>query len=426
MIEYVKKKVTLLQEELSHFSSQGKAFIFFAMLCGFFISCGYAIVRPVSNSIFIQAYSAKFFPYVWLAIVPFNLLMVSLYNRLIPKWGSKKLLLLLIGSIILINTFVALFSTSLSFLPFFFYMWKEVYVMLLFQLLWSVIHSNIQFNQAKYLYGIFFGIGGLGAMLGSALPGFFAISFGSENLIFLSIPIYLLLGFFYLRMSRFSQGDVPNENREKKGGFRHGIQLIASSRFLIFILAIVVFMQMSLAIVDFQFNDFLEKTFQQKDVRTEYSGRIFGIIHTITVTLQFIGTYVLIKWLGMKRAHLLVPSLVGGLACLLVVFPIFSVVSLMFIALKASDFSIFTIVKEILYIPLKPDEKFRAKAVIDVFAHRSAKAIASLLILLLQIVTVNTEQVLTWANIGIAALWIVSVAYGLREYGKITPAEAKS
>ncbi len=42
-----------------------------------------------------------------------------------------------------------------------------------------------------------------------------------------------------------------------------------------------------------------------------------------------------------------------------------------------------------LYIPLKPDEKFRAKAVIDVFAYRSAKALASFLLLFLQFVTAS-------------------------------------
>ena len=34
-----------------------------------------------------------------------------------------------------------------------------------------------------------------------------------------------------------------------------------------------------------------------------------------------------------------------------------------------------------LYIPLKADEKFRARAVIDVFAHRSSKAFSSVLII---------------------------------------------
>ena len=41
------------------------------------------------------------------------------------------------------------------------------------------------------------------------------------------------------------------------------------------------------------------------------------------------------------------------------------------------DKDVFNILKEMLYVPLKTDEKFKAKAIIDIFAYRSAKAFAS-------------------------------------------------
>ena len=57
-----------------------------------------------------------------------------------------------------------------------------------------------------------------------------------------------------------------------------------------------------------------------------------------------------------------------------------------------------------LYIPLKTDEKFRAKAFIDVFAYRSAKAFASLLILLLQFAT--SISLLSCLSVGVILLFI--------------------
>ena len=295
-------------------------------------------------------------------------------------------------------------------------MWKEVYILLMFQLLWSVIHANIKLSKAKYLYGIVFGVGGLGSVLGSSFPGFFAISYGSENLIFLTLPVYLLLIFAYLKMNHFSSGVTPTEEKDKKGGFLHGIQLIAKSRFLIFALLIVVFMQMSVAIIDFQFYDFLEKGFGEKDVRTQYAARIFGIVHILTVFFQFIGTYLLIKSIGFLRSHYLIPILLIISSSLMISVPIFTIASLSLCTMKLLDFSIFGVVKEMLYVPLKPDEKFRAKAVIDVFAYRTSKAFASLLILLVQFVVVEASQTLAWINIMIAILWIISVSFGLRQY----------
>ena len=414
MFEMLSKKLTSLKAELSSYTLQERAFILFATLCGFFICCEYSIIRPVSNSLFISAFGTHFFPYVWLASVPFNFLIVSFYNRLVPKWGSKRLFVGLTLLVICVNISFAFFYQKFPSLIFAFYIWKEVYVMMMFQLVWSVIHANVHFHRAKYLYGLFFGIGGMGAMLGSSFPSFFAVAYGSENLLILSLPIYLLLLATYWKMSQYCKGDVPNEAREKKGGFLHGLKLISGSRFLIFALLIVVLMQMMAAIVDFQFNHFLEKKFAEVDVRTEYAARTLGMMHTLTVALQFIGSFALIQWMGFRRSHYFVPSVLAVFTSLVVVFPIFSVVSMMFITLKAIDFSLFGVIKEMLYVPLKPDEKFRAKAVIDVFAYRSAKGFASILILL--VTGFVSVQLLTWINLSLALIWIATVSFGLKEY----------
>lgn len=424
MLGILKKNFATLKGELESYSPREKAFIFFAMLCALFICCEYSLIRPVSNSLFISRFSSQLLPYAWLALVPFNFVCVSLYNKLIPKWGSGRLFVFLLGSVVLVNIFVAFFSKKIFFLPFVFYMWKEMYVLMMLQLVWSVIHANVNLKKARYLYGIIYGIGGLGSMLGSAIPSFFAVSIGSENLIFLSLPIYLMLLFTYRKMSSLSQGDAPVENGEKEGGFFHGIRLIRGSRFLIFALLIVVFMQMTSAVVDFQFNDFLAYAFTQKDVRTEYSARIFGIIHTITVAFQFIGAYVLIKWIGFRRSHYLIPACLALFASALVALPLFPIASLMFISCKSLDFSFFGVIKEMLYVPLKPDEKFRAKAIIDIFAYRTSKAFASILIITFNAFVSST--LLSWIVIAIALGWIVSVSFGLREYEKMKATEEKA
>jgi len=420
MIQWLKKKLTLLREEIGSYSPRERSFIFFACLCGFFVCCEYSIIRPACNSLFIHAFSTKYFPYAWIAAVPLNLAMVSLYNRLVPKWGSKRVFLSLVIAVVGVNLTVASLFQSIPQLAFVLYIWKEVYVMLMFQLVWSIIHLNIEMSKARYLYGFFFGIGGLGSMLGSCFPSFFSVAFGTENIIFLSLPVYLMLTFVYLKMISYSKVDGPSEKERQSGGFLHGIKLIRSSRFLIFILLIVAFMQAMGAIADFQFNDFLERTIAEKDVRTEFSARVFGIIHTLSILLQFVGSYFIVRVLGLKRAHFLIPSVLVLSMGLFAVFPVFSMISFAFITIRALDFSIFGVIKEMLYVPLSSDEKFRAKSVIDVFAYRTSKALASFMILLVQAVFVETTHVLTYVAIAIALLWIGSVAYGMKEYEKVT------
>lgn len=404
---------------LKEFSISKNLFALCAMICGFLICAEYAIVRPVSNSLFIHAFGSAFFPYAWLGTVPLSLLAVSLYNYLLPRWGCNKLFWASITLIITVNSvFAALFSSFPS-LAFFFYIWKEVYILLMFQQLWSVIHATISLDRAKYLYGIFFGVGGLGSIFGSSIPGFFAVEYGSESLLFLTLPLYLILVFFFMQLTKRSGVvELPQEMEEKMKNswqsFSHGCQLIGRSRFLLFALLIVIFMQLSSAILDFQFNDCLGRLFPDKDLRTEYSARLLSIGHLATVTLQFIGSYLIVRFIGFKNSHLAIPLILGCNGILYALFPLFPLLSFSFMAIKAFDFSIFGVLKETLYVPLNQDEKFRAKAVIDVFAYRGAKALAAFLIL------ACGGSMLTWVSISLCLLWIGAVFWGLRDYQRAT------
>jgi ATP:ADP antiporter, AAA family len=421
MNNMIRAQLVNFKREFSEFSAQERFFILFAMLCGFFISSEYAIVRPVSNAVFLTAYGATAFPYAWLATVPLNLIVVSFYNKYLPRLGCFRMFATIAGLVIATNLFCSLFLKQISWLPFVFYLWKEIYIMLMLQQLWSVIHSKITYGRAKYIYGLFFGVGALGASIGSILPGFFAVKMGSESLLVATLPIYLLLVccyYFALQQTKDGVGMKLDDERQRTSlnAFFHGLKMIRSSNYLTFILGIVVLMQLCSTLIDFQFNTVLEKTIQQKDLRTEYTARILGIVHAVTISLQLFGSFLLIHFLGIKRSHLLIPSLLCLNSIAFQFFPIFGVISFAYISIKSCDFSLFAIIKEILYIPLKQDEKFRAKAVIDVFAYRSSKAIASAIILGLQaILGAAFLPILNWGSILFFVLWIGIVIALLKE-----------
>lgn len=418
----IKEKWIALKQDLSCFSSSERWFIFFAMLSGFCISTEYAIIRPVSNSLFIHAYTSHFLPYAWLATVPLNLLLVFLYNRFLPKFGCFRMCLSIALLIAVGNVVFALFLQKIACLPFIFYIWKETYVLLMFQQLWSLIHSTVDIKKAKYLYGILFGVGGIGAGFGCLIPGFLAVRMGSENLLFSSLPIYLILmmGYFLLvkKSEQLIGKDALNAIKTVQNApFTESVQLITRSKFLLFILGIVVLMQFSSTIIDFQFNAVLESTISDKDLRTEYTGKILGIVQIVTVILQFVGTFLFVQFLGLKRTHLLVPATLAINTLGFLLYPIYGMIAFSYITVKSFDFSLFGVIKEMLYLPLNVDEKFRAKAFIDVFAYRSAKAIASCFILALQFMI--GENILSTLSLGallIFVAWLLLIAGFFKKY----------
>ena len=392
-----------IREEFSKLSSKEILFTLSAMLCGLLIGCEYAIIRPVSNSLFIHSYTSKFFPYAWLAVVPINFLFVFLYNRFLPRFGCFRTFLVLALMIAFGNFTCGFFLKESSILPFCFYVWKEVYILLMLQQVWSVIHATIDMKRAKYLYGLIFGVGGLGGVCGSLISGFMAVAVGSENLLFFSLPLYLLLIFFYRELLKHSAIEEKNLLPKEKESSFSALKTIRASSFLLFILLIVIFMQMASTVIDFQFNNLLEKAVPDKDLRTEYSARVFAAINTCTIALQFVGTFLLVHLLGLRMSHFAIPAFLCTNAIGFLIAPVFGMISFSYITIKSFDFSLFGIIKEMLYIPLKTDEKFRAKAFIDVFAYRSAKAFASLLILFLQWTV--TQDLLGYLSAGVIALF---------------------
>lgn len=396
--------------EIKSYSHYEKLFVLFVMLCSFCITTEHAIVKPVSYSVFISHFSTSYFPYAWLIMLPINFFVVTLYNKFLPKLGCFKIGLIAVSFIVSINVLCSFYLKSIPELSFIHFIWKDIYVMLMFQLVWSIVHSTITIKRAKYLYGIIYGIGGLGAICGSCIPGFLATKIGSEVLLLNTAVIYFLFIICYklllevrVKIDHPDVAPIQLHPKNTSGGF----SLIYHSKLLKFILLIVVFMQLASTFIDFQFNTQLEALIPNKDLRTEYSARLFGIIHFFNIFLQFFGTFIVVHLLGLKKSHILLPVVFGLNVLGFMFLPVFSLAALSFSTIKACDYSIFTIIKEMLYLPLKTEEKFKAKSIIDVFAHRSAKALASFVILSFQLL--NLAPYISWILLFTFVIWLTTV-----------------
>jgi AAA family ATP:ADP antiporter len=78
-----------------------------------------------------------------------------------------------------------------------------------------------------------------------------------------------------------------------------------------------------------------------------------------------------------------------------------------FVLFKAFDYSLFRAAKEILYIPLSFDERYRAKEFIDVFGYRCSKGGISLFAALGQRLGLIVEATYGALALMASALWVV-------------------
>jgi AAA family ATP:ADP antiporter len=418
-MKILKNLIEQLYNEYKKYSYVEKIFILCMMICSFAITAEASITRSVSASYFLDAYKAAFMPYAWMASLPLNFTVVALYNKFIPKLGPRKVMGFILAFALVFNVFCAFYLKSIYYLPFILYLWKDIFIIFLFHKLWSVIHSTIPVKRAKYIYGLFFGLGGLGSIAGSMVPGFFAVLFGTERLLLATLPLYFITYITYsvaLRIRKDIQSSQDISFSIDNGDISHGLKLIKRSKLLKFILLLVVCMQVSSTILDYQFCTFLEKVYPEIDLRTQFTGRLFFIVNIVNIFLQFFGSLLLLKVAGLRVTHALIPLVLLFNGMLFFFNPVFSVICAGFGTIKSLDYSIFGITKEMLYLPLNVDEKFKAKAIIDVFAYRSSKGLVFFLISGLTFLygkDINT--LLTISLLGIFIIWIYSVL-SMKEY----------
>jgi AAA family ATP:ADP antiporter len=296
----------------------------------------------------------------------------------------------------------------------------------MFKQVWSLIHSSSIAPKAKLFYGIIYAIGTLGAVFGSLIPGFLAVELGSMQLFFFTAPLYLALFWGYrnaIKLQGEMGGSASLQEVRTLQTTGAGFSIVRRSPFLISVLALVLLMQISVGLMEFQFNSYLEHHVADLDLRTQTMGRMVSCMNLASGVLQLIGAGAMVHLLGVYRSHLALPLLLLANAVGLMVVPSFALVSFAFVFTKAIDFSLFGILREMLYIPLKTEEKFQAKAVIDVFVHRSAKALVSICILGLNFIA--GSELISWVSpalAGILVLWFCVVWFSMRRHLTLSPA----
>jgi ATP/ADP translocase len=386
-----------------------KKFLPFIFTALFLVTAEYGMTRPASQSLLITFFSAKMIPYLWIATIPLNFFVIAFYNRYLSKIGPVAMLTAIAGATIVINGVTPYLSKTFPHWILFQYAWKDIYVLLMLKQVWSLIHTTVPGNRAKFYYGILYGTGTAGSVLGSCLPGWFATKLGSEQLFYFTIPLYLLLILSY-RAAATNSNFVPAElkNTEGKGSF----SLIFQSPYLLIVLILGMMMQMVVGLTEYQFNTHLELNILEKDLRTEYFGQMISYLNLLSGFFQVIGSFLMVHLLGVQRSHILIPLLILFTISSLTAIPSFALISFAFVFIKAIDFSLFGIIREMLYIPMKLEEKFRAKAIMDVFAHRTSKALVSLCILGIQFSSLNVLPYVTISTIALLIVWVV-IAWGL-------------
>lgn len=346
----------------------------------FLVLASYAVARPATESLFLEAHGSDALPQVWIAVALVSTLVVSFYNRYASSVGLLQLFqvcaALSAGGLALLLGVNALEAPGAAFAL---YVWKDVYIVILIELFWSYANTAFQLGTARWIYGLFCMMGSFGGMAGNLGVGKLAAVVGTSQSLWLVLPLLALTVALAWGMARWF-GD--SRRNAAPADLSAGFRVLLESRYLMWMLGLIAVVQVVITLVDYQFNVLLEEAYQDTDERTAAIGRVYAAIDVGSLALQA-ATGPVLRFIGVPFTLLGIPLMLGACIGAAVVSPRFASIAVAKVASKCFDYSLFRAAKEILYLPLGYEEKTQGKALVDMLTYRVAKGGVSILLLVL-------------------------------------------
>jgi len=397
----------------------------------FLITSSAYIIKPVKISLYLESLTFKKLPHAYLLTALLMGFVVALNSKMLKTMKRNLYISISMGFfIVTLLVFWFLFRIKWPWLSMIYWLWSEIFMITSVTQFWILINDIYNPRQARRLVGFLVSGGLLGGIIGSLLASFLAKTVGTENLL-LICPLFLIFCLFIVlyvhRLSQLGKKEevkVLGEKKEKVGYFK-SFQLLRKNRHLVFLSGMMMAAIVVATLIDFQFNYVIEKTLPVKDARTAFLGRFFFILLIFSSLLHILLTGYILKNLGLRIALLITPAilLVGSVSVLFL--PMFLWAVLIKGADKGLSHSLSQSVRELLYIPIPPEIKYKAKVFIDMFVNKLAEGFGALFLLLFVVIFHFEPKTISFLTAAFILVWITLNVQITKEYVNIVKRSLK-
>jgi len=335
--------------------------------------CGYEFVRSASQSLFIGAYGRERLPVV-MALAPVGtLIFVYVYGIVLSRVGARRAIVLTcLGSaalmILCFGGIVNGWRPASAAL----YIAREGYIVLLVEQIWSFINSVVRSDEGRKLNGPICGVASLGAIAGGFLVSRLPAGMSTSHLV--AVAAASLVPTALLAVMAYRLGGEPQSGGGNPAVRGHlALDRFRSEPVLIRLALLVVVSQAISTASDIAMSSQAAVAFPDVDDRTRWFGGLYARLNVWSAFFQFVAAPLLLRILPLRVVHVAIPFVHFGTALWVLARPSLSSAAWAYMAFKVLDYSLFRAAKELLYIPLSFDARYRAKEVIDSFVYRLSK-----------------------------------------------------
>lgn len=304
-----------------------------------------------------------------------------------------------------------------------FFIWTSVFNLFVVSVFWSFMTDLYNNNQARRLFGFIAAGGTVGALTGPIITGLLVQPLGPGNLLLVSAVFLLWAVVCISKLSDWAvtrkrvDGDLdimlPVQQQEKLigGGIWAGITLVIRSPYLLGICLLVLLFTTLATFLYFMQAQIIRDAFTDSSQRTTVFALIDFAVNALTLLTQIFLTSRLIKWFGLAAVLALIPFLLAIGFTILSFSPVLLVLLVVQVIRRAGNYAVMKPAREMLYVVLNREEKYKAKNLIDTVVYRTGDAISAWIYAGMRSIGMSLSHIALLA-VPIALIW-AWIAYGL-------------
>jgi AAA family ATP:ADP antiporter len=386
----------------------------------FLAMTAYNIVKPVFKSKFIDHLGADNLPYVLMASSMLIGLLMHGYSAVARRLPRRHVVPMTQSALIgILVVFWLLLQTGAIWVTIALYFFGQIFGILLISQFWTLANDIYDARQAKRLFGLIGGGACLGGALGNSITAFTIEELGSNTLLLVSAATLAVCVAIVSRVTRRPNVGQTGEFDDDLGvGGREALRLLAESRQLRVLAAVVMLAVMGAAVVDQQLSMAAEALRVDEESVATLLAQVGAYLSIAGFAVQVGLTSRIHRSWGITAALLLLPVGLGASATLVLLTGALWAVASARVLDGTLRYSLDKTTREVLFLPVPPGLRFRAKPFIDVTMEKFGKAFAAVLILvLIRPWGLGLDwRRLSYASLVMTAIWIAVALIAWREY----------
>jgi len=392
----------------------------------FTLMAAYFILRPVRDAM-ASDWSRAEVSWLWTSTFLSSVIAVTIYGGLISRIKFSRV----VPSVYIFfsMSFAAFYFGSTmvansSNVDKVFYVWLSIFSLFHVSVFWSFMSGLFSKEQAPRLFAIIASGASTGAIVGPAIPTFFADNIGTMNLMLIAAGMLLVPVPIISRLEKLKVTELDNANLTADLGQAERLGKNPFSGFMLFLrnpylVAIGVFILMYVTMSTFVYMELRELLAQfERPQRTQILGGIDLAVNSLAILTAIFATGRLTERFGMATTLALIPVLMIGGWLIVAAVPLLTVLIGLQIARRAGNYAVTRPGRETLFTLVDTESRYKAKPVIDIVVYRGGDMVTAWLhTALRETMAFGLGGVAIIAAV-IAAVWAMAGIYLGRTYNR--------